>query len=534
MGTRTRITWKLDKQGQYARQIGWKRLDSGKLTQHKFRLGADLKEAQRREQRLRELWEQIEKQRPAGGAEWTEETLDFARQIAKGSTLIELAQLPNESHANYAKRLHLTQKKYPAVTITGEDRENHALGMIALRGAHEVQVLSRETLRQLTTGFDNQNALELGVSPLQRTGEGSGARLHEAFTAYIEWIKKGYFRPGLERVNDSGLTMIRQMETLIERHEDVSLESLDYEAVEAMFQFWQQRPIRKGSKLPISKVSAENYIGLLKRFFRWLHKEKKRFAWRKPEAFEEISTRVEAVPDEKQRRLTQVKTFGLDELAKLNEVATPLERVFLMLALNCGFGAKEIATLTIQEVVLFKGHCDRDQEILRFKTTAADSFIKRVRRKNSIYGEWILFPQTVDALRWALKRRRSLPGFEPSSPLILNSHGERYDKPTKGDHRNQQIPNRFNDLTKRARATLETFPKLSFGKLRKTAGDLIRNFSDGEVSGVFLCHGQAVETDDLADIYTNRPFGKVFEAIRRVEQYLQPVFDAAGSNPFGE
>jgi len=50
---------------------------------------------------------------------------------------------------------------------------------------------------------------------------------------------------------------------------------------------------------------------------------------------------------------------------------------------------------------------------------------------------------------------------------------------------------------------------------------------------VFHCRGQAVRIDDLADAYTTRPFGTVFRAIRSVEQYLEPMFKAAGDVPFG-
>lgn len=72
---------------------------------------------------------------------------------------------------------------------------------------------------------------------------------------------------------------------------------------------------------------------------------------------------------------------------------------------------------------------------------------------------------------------------------------------------------------------------LSFKCLRKTAGDLIRRFSDGEVAGVFLLHGQPVKTDKLSDVYTNRPFGKVYQAIQKVESFLQPVFDEVPDDP---
>ena len=51
--------------------------------------------------------------------------------------------------------------------------------------------------------------------------------------------------------------------------------------------------------------------------------------------------------------------------------------------------------------------------------------------------------------------------------------------------------------------------------------------------GVFDCHGKPVQSDELNDLYSNRPFGKVFDAIKKVEQYLKPVFAESGEDPFG-
>jgi len=122
--------------------------------------------------------------------------------------------------------------------------------------------------------------------------------------------------------------------------------------------------------------------------------------------------------------------------------------------------------------------------------------------------------------------------MDSNSPLLLNERGQPYDKPTAAGNANHQIPNRFRDLIARVRADDNQIRTLSFNKLRKTAGDLIRRFADGETAGIFLCHGQPVKSDDLLDDYTNRPFEKVFAAIRNVEEYLQPVFTAAGPEPF--
>jgi len=92
------------------------------------------------------------------------------------------------------------------------------------------------------------------------------------------------------------------------------------------------------------------------------------------------------------------------------------------------------------------------------------------------------------------------------------------------------LPNTWNALVGRVRKDHPDFLALSFGKLRKTGANLV----NGEVAGVFLCHGQAVRTDGLADVYTDRPFGKVFKAFRKVEEYLQPMFTGTPENSFPE
>ncbi|MCA8994590.1 MAG: helix-turn-helix transcriptional regulator [Planctomycetaceae bacterium] len=49
---------------------------------------------------------------------------------------------------------------------------------------------------------------------------------------------------------------------------------------------------------------------------------------------------------------------------------------------------------------------------------------------------------------------------------------------------------------------------------------------------MFECHGTPVKNDNLSDVYTNRPFGKVFQAIRDVLEYVAAMFREAGRAPF--
>ena len=517
--TRTRQDWELDDQGEYPPRIGWKYTKTGKLDQHKFRLGADLKEAKRREHQLLEFWERIEATFDQQPVVWNDFTLSVAKQIAKGKRQIEIPRKPLDPPESYARYVHRVQCHYPMISFVAEDEEAYIAGASVNRSWVQGEIDKIESIH-----VRKGNISEFDLTP-------SDGTLHEGMLAYIAWIEKDYFRPELGRITANGRTKVRQVETLMERHADMLLSRLDEEAIEELIRFWRQRPLRKGSKSPITKKSAENYISELKRFLKWLHKSKQ-FEWQKPENFDEIKTRVDPTPHEQQKRLVQVDTYSLDELVLLNKYATPLERVFFLLGINCGFGMAEIASLLIGEVVLFQAHEARHQEILHYPTTNADSFIKRIRRKNGVYGEFILFPQTVEAMQWVLDLRSKQPNPTADALLLLNDKAEPYDKPTKSENRNQQIPNRFADIIRRVRTDHEDFRSLSFGKLRKTAGDLIRRFSDGEIFGVFMCHGQPVASDDLADVYSNRPFGKVFAATRTVQDFLKPMFDAAGPMPF--
>jgi len=121
MVTRNRQIWKLDNQGQYSRQIGWKLSRGGKRAQHKFRLGTDLKEAKRREQRLIELWEQVEKLSRTGPPLWDEIALEIGSQIARGQYPIVLSPFAGELAEPYARRVFRSQAHFKLVPITVGD-----------------------------------------------------------------------------------------------------------------------------------------------------------------------------------------------------------------------------------------------------------------------------------------------------------------------------------------------------------------------------------------------------------------------------
>lgn len=171
------------------------------------------------------------------------------------------------------------------------------------------------------------------------------AMLHEAMDAYIAKIKKDYHNEHTGRITANGAMKIKQVQLLKTRHSDQPLAKVGLDEIESMLIYWRKRPLRKGTTRPIARKSAKHAIGELSRFFRWLHRTPK-FKWRKPEDFDELETGVLYLPTDNTQGLDKVETFTLNELVLLNEYATPLERTFLLLALNCGFNRAEIASLS--------------------------------------------------------------------------------------------------------------------------------------------------------------------------------------------
>lgn len=559
MGSRSGRLANPDSQGQYVRQLGWKHPTGGARVQHKFRLGSDRREAERRDDRLRQLWDQIVKECSAAEAYWDDLTLEIARQIARGEELISLLpEADEESPATYAYRLQRIQNRFPSLRFAPADVERYTRGIGDKAIDRRAMVLvgdSREDYWNQKSFLERYFPPELKPEVEAIVGLGDpisqmlsqpyrplsaprddGATLHQAFDAYQSWIREHYTTDTLGTLSEHGHTKLGQVDTLKGHHADVRLSEIDFDSIEKMYRYWRQRPVKRsktGSNERISQASIRHYIGELHRFFKWLHRSKQ-FAWRKPEDLEEIDRSTPADTETVKRRIRTVDTFQLDELRLLNRYATPIERLYLLLGLNCGFGTKEIATLTIGEIFLHQALPLDEQEVFGFASTNADSFVSLVRNKTTIVGKFLLFPQTVQMLEWALARRLKFPNPAADQPAILNAEGRRLDQRSENGNPSRQIPNAFTRLQARIRADVNEISRLPFKHLRKTAGDLIRRFSDGEISGIFLLHGSPVKTDKLSDVYTNRPFGKVYETLRRVQEYLQPVFAEAGDDPTQE
>jgi hypothetical protein len=531
MSTRQRTAWKLRSDQQYDCRVGRKTNSRGKSDQQRFRLGGDLREAQRRDGLLRQIWNRIERLQPSQPT-WTDDTLDLAREVARGQSVIQVPRRSGEEDVPYAQRVHWLRTCFPMLALVPEPHYGAAFGIQLLSAMDRMYASATE---ESIAAQQAEGVALLGELLKNNSLPAVGPTLHQAMEAYIQWLKKEYQHPEVE-ITGWGRTQIKQVESLKAHHRNQALKQLDQAAVEQMLQYWRQRPYKQGTKPGVKQrvthKSSLNYLKTMRRFFKWLH-GRKEFGWRKPENFFEMGTNVVTLEQEERAQITPEKVFTLAELVLLFKYGQPLDRLLILLGINCGFSIAESATLRVGEIHLRTPHSPRHREVLNFESTAADSFIKRKRRKNKVYGEFWLFNITVQGMEWALRQRKKHANFGSEARLLLNGKGEPFDKPTAGGNANRQFANSFARLLDRIEDDGNQITRLPFKMLRKTGGDLVKRFSDGEVMGVFHSRGRVEATkDNLDDLYANRPFGKVFRALQQVEKYLQPMFEAAGSDPF--
>ena len=539
MNLRRRKKLRRDVNGQFPRELGWKSNGKGKLTQPKFYLGTDEHEAELRNRRLEQLWSIIEDEQIENGSRalWDDVTLDIGKAIAKGKTeyfVPNSEELEQHAPGTYGCFVRLIRMRYsPVIAIRAED-ENVDKEFDRVVGQSQEGV---------------ERSARFGLSWKLQEMHAEGPFLYQALDTYCKWIEKEYVAPAENgdgpTLTDWGRGQLRNIRRLKERHPDIPLAELNQDAVNEMVRLWRQRPTVKGKSNPMKPKSVKHHIKQIFAFLNWLH-ENKAFDWELNFDLSRIRRKVEETRQETVARYTpiQAQVYTLDELRILNQYATAIERFALMLGLNCAAGNSEIAGLLLREIYLREAHPHAD--FLRFASSEQDCFIKGPRPKTGVYGEFLLWQETVRAVEWAIVRRQKQTRITqgpqkgvditptPDSHLFLTEQGYPLTRQTSGGNRIQRIPNIWDGLLRRVRKDHPDFRKLSFGKLRKTAGDLVKHFSNGEVAGVFLRHGNVVKTDDLLDLYTNRSFGKLFRALREVEKHLQPMFDAAPEDPFPE
>jgi integrase len=279
-------------------------------------------------------------------------------------------------------------------------------------------------------------------------------------------------------------------------------------------------PHRKGAPRPMAIVSVREYLKTWRTFLAWaastpMPGTTDKPLWVRPLRFDRhfSDNRPMMLDGDRRSALeaiegkTEVKTYSRENLVLLHAAAdtnaVKFGRLFLLLALNCGFANEEIADLKTYEVKL-----------------GDESYIHRFRGKTEkpgdvgVYAKWPLWKETADLLKEMIQTH------DPEKPAILTPDGRRLIVGRADYVRSTwEIVQKRVPETERAESGL---PRLSFKYLRKTSGTMIQNdlkYGD-KIADAFLSHGNR----GVIKVYTPRDWEQVAKAVAELRTHLEPMF----------
>lgn len=463
-----------DNRGRWRRQnLGRKKGENG-MVSATFLLGTDHGEACRRVVLLEQIWSAVEKTwqalKTTEAPIWEEDTYAIALAVARGETDIVVPprfELDKPMQAGYLADL---REEFPFLSLRFSDEK------------------ANDNSRQVADHMEEDAAYLLDrARHLKRTVTGT---LHQALDAYQAFITEKYAGKANQRPQ-------QHLVALLKGHShNLPLDKMDADQIDQWLAVWCKRPT--GKKGTLALTTCRNVLIALRQFIRWLARSEA-FHWEPPKGYMFPRCRIDKTPSDRTRRRQH---FNRSELAVIWQYAHSWDRALMLLALNCGFSKREIAILQSSEIVQRKGRM----------------FIKRHRTKSDVYGEWELWPETIQALDYLNRRPNGSPY------VVVNQHGTSLINGTKRGNENQVIKNHWDRLMGRVTADHPDFHKLPFKCLRKTGATFIRKLASGEVASMYLAHGEKADhKDQLLSVYTSRPWRKVHKALAKLRSKLLPI-----------
>jgi len=477
----------------------------------KFLLGYDLKEAEKRESLIRELWAHQERHTDpflSFGFHWTPEYLKAAKAIAKGKPPV----LPPTftSNADPAKYVD-------AVNEIGDEF------------SPSDQSLYEEGVKQVSQEI---GARKQSLS-VRENAERIGQTVAEAIAAFRDYLHTDALEPdgALSTWGKTRLTQLGSWENYLaeavrikdgkkERRDLLGLDlgmvtlPICQEMVDVIrsrpITFQSRRKTRKNNKKPtrLTPKSASSIIKVISQFFDWLDSSDD-FHWIEPRKFRKLVKKPVTITDEEKYLRSQKKklsTLPDEHIALLSKYALPAERVLFLLGLNCAFGPGEIGQLRVP----FINPDSREIIGIRFKTG-----------NDTRHRLWV---ESLEGLHWQMEQRARLKKIDDGNQdiVFLTDSGKPLWRKTKAGNYSNGVTRYWTRLVERIQRDNPEFPSYSFGKLRKTAATRILQLADAESASLILAH-KTLSEDELLIHYVQLPWEKLYEAQEKFGEAMAPL-----------
>jgi integrase len=328
------------------------------------------------------------------------------------------------------------------------------------------------------------------------------ATLHNALDAYTERIRQ---QAGASSASSaqSRLSIVRRLKA---HHDDLLLAAITLDECIAMLDSWRNRPVSTTTGKPIAASTARQTLSELVRFFGWLDASSQ-FEWAAPAHFGQVSRRVMRLASD--RKHLNRDAFSVEHLAALYHHATPMQRLMLCLAMNCGMGAAEMGRLDRSDFIFD----DSDEFVIDL--LSGEGLLRFVSPKTGAHSEWLLWPETVVAAKWAIAR-----ASERGSEVIFASD----DGKTMWRDQTANPSCVFRYQWRQLLDSVEDHgvPSLPLGTIRKQMAERLRREHGDHITPMFLGH---VPTGVRDTHHLVRSFRPLHEALRQLRASLATVFD---------
>jgi integrase len=252
-----------------------------------------------------------------------------------------------------------------------------------------------------------------------------------------------------------------------------------------------------GKRHPMSISYSRRIIGEARVFLDWANRQG---YWpNRPSVFERLF-RFKIVRTTAERAaqfsngLVEPPSFTIEQLTDLYEVSCERHRLWILLALNCGFSQAELDSLRRFEVIGLSGESPR---------------IERYRRKTEVYARWTLWPETAVLL----SKHIASPNEEDIA--LFTAHGGRLKCVCQSG-----VFSGVSEAWRKIRG--RSGVSGSFKLLRKTGAWMTKRIGGLEVSEMYLSHSEP----GMNKHYAGRPWDKLDAALVEMRRQLQPMFDS--------
>jgi hypothetical protein len=328
------------------------------------------------------------------------------------------------------------------------------------------------------------------------------------------WVQSLRLRVQSNDVSEDHVLRIESVtiKRLIELVPDYSLESLGKPELDAIRLTWQSAPNKNTGKLK-SRATIDTELGHLRTMFNWLEESE---LWPAPKRKWEKWLRpvyrgddLDGDADEDEAKV--VDTYTVPELVKLYSAASKTVRLWILCALNFGWGAKEIDTAR-------KSHFkSKGRRVARYRH-------KRTPGAKPVRGRWKAWDETWTLATARIANTTDDEIINPKRLAFLTKHGQPLVRMKRAE-RSGKV--RRYDAIAEAFATTCANAGVrcrGFYLLRHTGIGMIESIAGEAIADLYCQHRPKSMTRRH---YLNADWRKLRIALGKLRRKLRPMFAAA-------